>query len=391
MSLLELLRQIDPEKYEISLYVLMAQGELVSRVPDCVHILNQHYVSDSVLSENGRGHMKKMVIRAAVCRGNLIRQLPYLVQTLCGMIRRKRLQPDKLLWQLLAQGAKRFDEKYDLAVAYLEGGSAYYVADYVAAEKKAAFIHIDYEQAGYTRAIDQSCYLKYDHIFTVSDEGKQTFLKVYPECADHISLFHNPVDRERLLKMSSEKIKLAAWTDYVGVRLLTVGRLNPQKAYEVAIETMRLLKQENIGFPVRWFVLGEGSERQRLEQQIHEAGLEQDFLLVGAVDNPYPYYAECDLYVHATRFEGRSIAIQEAQALGCAVLASDCSGNREQIKNGVDGVLEELVPEKLKAKIISLLKDKQQMYLLGNNAEKKMSIHLEDIQELLTLADHTVS
>ena len=67
----------------------------------------------------------------------------------------------------------------------------------------------------------------------------------------------------------------------------------------------------------------------------------------GAVANPFPYFKQSDIYVHASRFEGKSIAIQEAQTLGCAIIASDCNGNREQIIDGEDGLLCELTPEKL--------------------------------------------
>ncbi len=56
-----------------------------------------------------------------------------------------------------------------------------------------------------------------------------------------------------------------------GIRLLTVGRLTPQKAYPVAIEAMRQLKAE--GYPVRWYVLGEGSAAGELEQHIASCGL----------------------------------------------------------------------------------------------------------------------
>ena len=72
-----------------------------------------------------------------------------------------------------------------------------------------------------------------------------------------------------------------------------------------------------------------------LTAQIEQLGLQNAFILVGAVNNPYPYYTQADLYVHATRFEGKSIAIQEAQTLGCPMVVSDCSGNREQVIQGV--------------------------------------------------------
>ena len=54
------------------------------------------------------------------------------------------------------------DEHYDLAVAYIEGGAAYYVHDHVRADKKMTFLHVDYRQAGYTRQLDQDCYIDYD-------------------------------------------------------------------------------------------------------------------------------------------------------------------------------------------------------------------------------------
>ena len=58
-----------------------------------------------------------------------------------------RFLPDKLLWRILADGAPTMPKEYDLAVAYLEGGATYYVADRVKAKKKAAFIHIDYKKS----------------------------------------------------------------------------------------------------------------------------------------------------------------------------------------------------------------------------------------------------
>lgn len=384
MSFLELLRQIGGEQYEIYLYVLLAQGELRSRLPEYVHLLNRHYEERSVLSQSGKRHMIRMVLFSALRRGTFVRELPYLIRTFCGMVKRKRILLDKLLWQVLARGADRSPKTYDLAVAYLEGGSAYYVADYVQAKSKAAFIHIDYARAGYTRAIDRACYVKYDHIFTVSQEGQEAFLAAYPQLSGKISLFRNPLSRETLVQKSHEPIMDDLWRTYDGKKLLTVGRLNPQKAYEVAIETMRGLKEA--GVRARWYVLGEGDERGRLEALLLEYGLQEDFLLLGAVDNPYPYYADCDLYVHATRYEGRSVAIQEAQALGAAVLASDCSGNREQITDGEDGILVALEPDLIREQIMRLLSDDELRELLGRRAKEKPTIYPEDIEELLAMA-----
>lgn len=384
MSFLELLRRIDGARFEVYLYVLMAQGELRCRLPTHVRLLNRSFSDRSVLSKEGKRHMVRRVLACACRRGTLFFQMPYLISNFLYMMKQRRVLPDKLLWRLLAQGADRFEEEFDLAVAYLEGGSAYYVADYVKAKRKAAFLHIDYARAGYTRALDRSCYVRFDHIFAVSCEAQRSFLAVYPEKAGHISLFHNPMDRGAIREKSREPISQERWNAFDGKRLLTVGRLNPQKAYEVAIETMRELKAS--GVHARWYVLGDGAERERLAALIASCGLEEDFVLLGAVDNPYPYYAGCDLYVHATRYEGRSVAIQEAQALGAAVLASDCSGNREQIRDGCDGVLVELVPARIAEEIRRLLGDGALREALGSRGKEKPSVYPEDIERLLSLA-----
>jgi len=383
VALLELLRSMDPAEYEISLYVLMEQGELLSRIPEHVRLLNDRYEEVSVLGREGSGKMVSTVLRALVTRGTIFRRFPYLVSNLAAMIRRGRIWPDKLLWRVISDGAKRLEETFDLAVAYLEGGSAYYVADYVKARKKAAFIHIDYGQAGYTRKLDQDCYLRYDSIFTVSGEVKEHFLAAYPECGRRTEIFHNQMDQEEIKRRSRE---VGGFTDsYSGIRILTVGRLTYQKAYDYAITALKLLKEE--GYPVKWYVLGEGNQRTVLEKKIEEYSLQEDFLLPGAVANPYPYYAQTDIYVHATRFEGKSIAIQEAQILGCPIIASDCSGNREQIENGADGLLCDLDPEAIKESIAVLIKDEEKRKALGRAAADKNNSYKEDMQMLYALME----
>ena len=383
VALLELLRSMDPAEDEISLYVLMEQGELLSRIPEHVRLLNDRYTQVSVLGREGSGKMVSTVLRALVTRGTIFRRFPYLVSNLAAMIRRGRIWPDKLLWRVISDGAKRLEETFDLAVAYLEGGSAYYVADYVKARKKAAFIHIDYGQAGYTRKLDQDCYLRYDSIFTVSGEVKEHFLAAYPECGRRTEIFHNQMDQEEIKRRSRE---VGGFTDsYSGIRILTVGRLTYQKAYDYAITALKLLKEE--GYPVKWYVLGEGNQRTVLEKKIEEYSLQEDFLLPGAVANPYPYYAQTDIYVHATRFEGKSIAIQEAQILGCPIIASDCSGNREQIVNGADGLLCDLDPETIKESIAVLIKDEEKRKALGRAAADKNNSYKEDMQMLYALME----
>lgn len=380
-ALLELLRRLDAEEYEISLYVLLGQGEMISQVPQRVHVKNKKICTASVLSGAGRRKLIQTSFLAFFRHGRTIKKMQYVIQNFFRMKKTGNIQPDKLLWRVISDGADRFSETFDLAVAYLEGGSAYYVADHVNAKKKAAFVHIAYGNSGYTREMDRDCYEKMDQIFTVSQETRRHFLEFYPEYEKKVQVFHNILDTDRIAR---EAQLPGGFSDsYTGIRILTVGRLAYQKAYDIAIPAMKKIRED--GYEARWYVLGEGSERNALEKQIAELGLQEDFQLPGAKENLFPYYAQCDLYVHATRFEGKSIAIQEAQTLGCAVIASDCAGNREQIVDGEDGLLCTLTPEGIAEKVEELLDDPKKRERLAAAAKQKMNGQTEEIWKLLNL------
>jgi glycosyltransferase involved in cell wall biosynthesis len=309
-ALLELLRRLDAEEYEISLYVLLGQGEMISQVPQRVHVKNKKICTASVLSGAGRRKLIQTSFLAFFRHGRTIKKMQYVIQNFFRMKKTGNIQPDKLLWRVISDGADRFSETFDLAVAYLEGGSAYYVADHVNAKKKAAFVHIAYGNSGYTREMDRDCYEKMDQIFTVSQETRRHFLEFYPEYEKKVQVFHNILDTDRIAREAQ---------------------------------------------------------------------------LPGAKENLFPYYAQCDLYVHATRFEGKSIAIQEAQTLGCAVIASDCAGNREQIVDGEDGLLCTLTPEGIAEKVEELLDDPKKRERLAAAAKQKMNGQTEEIWKLLNL------
>ena len=383
-AILNLFSALDSNKYEISLFVLTSQGELRRELPENVRLINKKYKEVSVLTKKGRRLLTLSVLKAGIGKALFLRRAPYIIKNFLIMRKKGKIMPDKLLWRLLSDGAPKIQEEYDLAVAYLEGGATYYVADYVKAKKKAAFVHIDYEKAGYTRELDLDCYEKFDRIFTVSDEVKEHFLSVYPEYECKTSVFNNILNQERIKKMAEQG---EGFNDgFKGLRILTVGRLTRQKRYDVAINAMKLMK-EKIGVPIRWYVLGEGDLRQELEQQIKSAGLENDFILMGVKENPYPYYKGCDFYVHATEFEGKSIALQEAQVLGKPILATDCSGNREQIENGTDGILCELDPGQVCEKLLYMINNPEKCKGYAEKAKQKELCNTKGFDEFIAMAE----
>ena len=121
-------------------------------------------------------------------------------------------------------------------------------------------------------------------------------------------------------------------------RLLAVGRLHPQKGFDLLIRAFAALAEY---FP-DWdlVILGEGGERDILRSQIHAAGLADRISLPGRAGNVGQWYEASDLYVLSSRVEGLSNTLLESMASGLAVVAFDCeTGPREVVRDGIDGVL----------------------------------------------------
>lgn len=382
-ALIELLKKLDSMGgFELSLYTVIPCGELFRQVPVNVHILNKHVNHRSILSFTGYLWILGAVLYSYFYKltgfklfGNIIKNIK--AQKVSG----RKLQYDKLLWRLLADGRPAAIGSYDLAVAYIEGAATYYLANKVNAIHKAAFIHIDYQKAGYTPLMDQDCYRIMEKIFVVSNEVGEKFSNVYPQYRHKVKLFRNLLDIEGVLLKAKSGI---GFTDgFEGIRLVTVGRLHYQKGYDIAVEALAELRKA--GYNVRWYVIGEGMERRSLELLIKKQGVEEYFILMGAMDNPYPYMKQADIYVHATRYEGKSMAIEEAQILGKTIVASDCTGNREQILSGYDGILLELNVQNLVSTLVRIIENINIRKEFEKHVLEKKLEHPEDLEHMLTM------
>lgn len=381
-SLIEICKRLNPDEYDVSLYVVAGQGELVSDLPDWVKLINTQYDNSTVLDAAGKKRLKKSVFKKMFVNGSVWKNFFYLCSNGVRMLFHGGIRPDKLLWKVLSDASAIPDEEYDLAVAFIEGGAAYFVRDHVKARKKAAFIHIDYNLAGYTRKLDRECYLDFDRVFAVSGEVRNSFLAAYPELEDKTDVLHNIVDAQAVMENSEEDCDFGP--DGV-FRILTVNRLDSQKALNYSIDACKILKDSGLEFV--WIVLGDGSRRRKLEKKVKKLGLTDVFLMPGSVKNPYPYMRKADIYVHASRFEGKSIAIREAQILGKPILVSDCNGNREQVIDRVDGLKCELSSEAIANSIKELLSDEDLRQKLGTAAGKKHKDTSGELSKLLSLTE----
>ena len=374
IALLNFIRQFDPEEYEISLYVMLGQGELIGRVPEYVKVLNREFDPTEVLSARGSRALIRHTLHRALRRGALARNLTYLVKNFPACLRGGGLKV--LLWKVIADGTPQLGERFQLAVAYLEGASTYYLARKVDAARKVAFFHTDYKRAGYTRALDGDAYERIDLVYCVSDETKAAFLEAYPELEETTDVFRNILNEEEILRRGAAPGGFEG-DGYTGVRIVTLGRLEKVKAVSLAVRTMAVLRDR--GFDARWYVFGEGSERAALEKEIAALGLKDRFFLPGAKDDPFPYLKQADIYVQCSEYEGSSMAIKEAQLLGRPVVVSDRGGNSGMVVHGETGLLvQDLTPETIADSVGMLIRDPAARERLGNNAAESMKRELEE-------------
>lgn len=121
--------------------------------------------------------------------------------------------------------------------------------------------------------------------------------------------------------------------------ILAVGDLRTVKDYATLLRAFVRVRRVRAA---RLIVLGEGSERGRLETLTNELGLEDDVSFPGHKANPYAYMARADLLVLSSKHEGFGNVLVEAMACGCPVVSTDCPhGPREILASGRHG---ELVP-----------------------------------------------
>lgn len=361
VALLGMLSAIPKDEYEIDLMVLMNQGELIERIPDSVNLLcdRSKYVTAPIHSKEGAAAMTKKALSSLFKNRHVFKNFGYIISNACTMLLSgSGLKKDKLLWKVISDATVDIDTEYDAAIAYIEGGSTYYLADHVKAKRKIAFVHISYELTGYNKKLDHGCYEAIDKIYCVSDEVKKSFLNYYPDYANKTEVFHNIIDAEGVKNRAldlSEIQQCDEWNSYKGFKLVTVGRLNHQKGYDMAVQALDIISRA--GVDLKWYAVGDGEQNEMLMNLAKSLGVEDCFVILGRKANPYPYMAGADIYVQPSRFEGKSIAIEEAKILCCPMVITRCDGNMEQLTDGVDGLYCDMTPESIADEIIRLYKD----------------------------------
>lgn len=225
-------------------------------------------------------------------------------------------------------------EKYDIEVSYLEGPSARIISGCPdAGTKLISWIHVEQHTKALAaqsfRSYEESrrCYEKFHQTVCVSEYVKRDFLSLYPRL-QNMQVLYNTNETAQILEQSREPVEPGIFREGE-IKLCGVGKLMPIKGFDRIARIHKRLRED--GLPVHTYILGEGSERQKIETYVKENNLEDTFTLLGYRTNPYKYVAGCDVFLCASTAEGFSTAATEALIVGTAVCTVEVSGMKEML------------------------------------------------------------
>ena len=181
-------------------------------------------------------------------------------------------------------------------------------------------------------------YKKYEKILAICDTMRDEFVKILGIDEKKVELVYNPIDLETIRKKAENIDK--KYEDYLKKDyFLQVSRLTEQKQPEHLVDIYYKLKQQ--GIKEKLYFIGNGEKIELIKQKIREYNLENDVVLLGQIENPYPFFKNAKLFVHTAKYEGLPTVLLESLTLGTPVVAYDCPTGPKDIlgKNSEYGKL----------------------------------------------------
>lgn len=332
-ALIGLLETIDTEKNDVDLFLMRHSGELMKYIPEYIHLLPES-PQYTCLAVPFTTVIKKRQFGMAV--GRILGKV-----AAKWRIKKLRLSSDN---DVELQCSHKYtlpfvpqisDKEYDLAISFLT--PHYFIADRVKAKTKLAWIHTDYTVVSVDRKEQLKMWSNYDGIVSISENVTKTFLKIFPELRHNILLIPNIMPLKYMCDLAKEFDSVTEMPNDGSIKLLSIGRFSSQKNFENVPEICKLLREKGIN--AKWYLIGFGATEDLIRQKIAETKMQDYVIILGKKENPYPYITGCDIYVQPSRYEGKCVAVTEAQILHKPVVITAYPTSSSQLKDGYDGVI----------------------------------------------------
>lgn len=329
-SLLSLLSIIPKDKYDITLLVLEKKGGFLEFVPSWVKIEEATWFKEvkPIIMQP-----PQQTIRDYIKNKKYTKILPFIFSYMVDKYFDNRYKYYRQVFKSVPDN----QQEYDVAIAYQGPTDVidYYITHKVKARKKISWVHFDVSKHCFNKKLYKRLYDKYNNIFVVSKEAKEKLIEEVPTVREKTEVFLNIVSKDMIREMAEEKIDFD--DSFKGTKIVTVGRLSKEKGQDLAIGTLKKLRDD--GYNARWYCIGDGNSKIEYEKLIKNYNLQDDFILLGAKTNPYPYIKNADIYVQTSRHEGYCLTLAEAKCLEKTILTTNFIGAYGQIQDGINGYI----------------------------------------------------
>lgn len=373
-ALLGLLESIDTQLYQVDLFLLRHEGELLKLIPNNINLLPEipeYTVLERPMKQTLReGHF---LLTASRLYGKLKAE---------RFAKKNNLNVSAIAIEYSHKYTKKFmpkiqkNTRYDLAISFLT--PHYFVAEKVNANKKVAWIHTDYDFIDVDINSELSMWNKFDKIAAVSEGVEQSFVKKFPSLKDKVFVFENIMSAKLIVTQSKENPKYSFSTE--NINLLSVGRFCHAKNFDNVPDICKIIR--NNGLNVKWYLIGYGGDENLICKKIQEENMQNYVIMLGKQENPYPYINMCDVYIQPSRYEGKCVAVREAQMLGKPVIITNYTTSSSQLNNGVDGIIVPMDNRSCGEEIAKILNNKELLEKIKRNCAKNDYSGFEEAKKI---------
>ena len=374
-SLISLMERLPYYEWNIDLIVASPNGIYMDKIPHQVNQITELYDLENYSTELKQRRKKVCSFRDLGC------QIKWQIQSRVSGHKYPHYGENK--WDIWGKYLPPLNKHYDLAISYMNGFPNYYVIDKVCADKKILWIHNEFEKMGYDYEFESAYYQKADKIVTISQACVESFSRIYPELRNKIMVLENISSAKDIFEKAKEIPLADAFFNFKGRRIVSVGRLTEQKNFQLAVQVAQKLKSYGIEFI--WYILGDGELRQSLTEQIREYDLIDQVKLVGIKPNPYPYIANCDVFVQSSIYEGKSIVLDEAKILCKPIVITNYVTASNSIESGKNGLIVDMTSEELTKGIISFFENEEMRKYVVEQLRNEQNSNDAEIEKYIAL------
>lgn len=285
------------------------------------------------------------------------------------------------LKEALAQKKINLKGKYDVVISWVEMYTNYLLAYKIEADKKIAWIHPHYEQAGFSKKIDGKMIEKVDKVIAVSREGKQSLIRSFPDSAYKFGYVYNKFIVDDIVNKS--KLDEVIFDNAV-LNIVSLSRIqNISKGFDRSVPVMKKLRDD--GFKFKWRIIGYGEDVELVKSLIKENALENEVELITTVKNPYPYVACSDLFFLCSYYEGLPMVVSEAMILKTPCIVTDYASSREQIISEETGFIVENSSDGIYQGLLDVFSNPQKLFKVKENLKKLNNENYSECKDFIAL------